>query len=286
MEETSRLATFADRTFTDVNDHRPFSSRNYFPYTTTLADEDAAFGALLTCTKDLRHLVTVAVETDTAFRAKYSKNLGPSLISAAQDAAKAIALHILDPEDHPDTDMIATDTASHEHIVPANTSQREADTYRGIKRQCYTPYIRSLLDESKEEKRLTQDGAKLLPNLLRTVAYTFGNTHGQVVPGILHESLETNKELQEATIALHRLLMLISVYIRTKEIEDIVPQILHVPHKRRKVGDAEVWDSNSDRHALVADAGPATDRQKHGKHTAGTDLWLAGVCICWRRDTL
>lgn len=60
IQGNSRLATVAEQTLTDANQHSPF---RYFPYQTTLADDGEAFQELLIHTTDLKRLVTVAVDS-------------------------------------------------------------------------------------------------------------------------------------------------------------------------------------------------------------------------------
>ena len=104
----------------------------------TIPHEQAAFLELLACTEDISKLVANTMDTDATFRAKYTKNLVPSLISAAHETARAIARDILEHEEQADTDGMLVDVASHEHLVSAAASQEERDRRMGIKRKCYT----------------------------------------------------------------------------------------------------------------------------------------------------
>ena len=157
IQGNSRLATVADQTFTDANQHSSLSMRRYFPCQTTLPDGAAAFEELLTHTTDLRSLVTAAVESNSAFRSKY-------LISSADDDTNAIAIHNLEPEDQSTPDIMAIDMASYEHIVPAEAPQHDADADSD-----FAAHIASLTNEDPDDLRLTLDGARLLPYLLSTV---------------------------------------------------------------------------------------------------------------------
>ena len=109
-----------------------------------------------------------------------------------------------------------------------------------------------------------------MSHLLRTVAYTFGDSSAQVVPGVLHKSFG-DAQVQAATIALQRLIMLLCAYIHSGRCSTIIPQVLLVPHKRRRLGTFQIKECHSNRDAQVLDLG-AEGRAAHDDWKSG---WLA-----------
>ena len=89
-----------------------------------------------------------------------------------------------------------------------------------ITRQSYTEYIRTL-----EIPKLD-----IVAHLLSTVSYSFSDNWAQVVLCILHKSFD-NVQMQEASVALQRIIMLLSAYIHSKRYSSIIPQVTLVPHK-------------------------------------------------------
>ena len=105
-----------------------------------MPDAQAAFHGLANCIENIAGRVRRAMDTDPAFKAKYTKNLEPFLFGAAHQEARAIARDVLEHEDQAERYGTRVQVADDEDLGSAADSQKDRDKSMGIKRRCFTPY--------------------------------------------------------------------------------------------------------------------------------------------------